>query len=96
MYLAIMSRNGLLSVADSDQIKPNTLLATKMLDASTVVYASFELIVIVGTEEGEGRDQRAGADAGHHLEFRPVALGGPAVENAGAERTGEPPPDKAR
>ena len=42
--------------------------------------------VVVGPEEGEGRNQGAGADAGHYLEFGPRPGFGPAVHQAGAER----------
>ena len=48
----------------------------------------FQLVVIVRPEECEGCDERAGADAGDDLEPGAAAFLGPAVEDAGAERTG--------
>ena len=42
-------------------------------------------VVVGGSEKGEGRDQGAGADAGHHLEFRPRAERRPAVHQPGTE-----------
>ena len=42
--------------------------------------------VVVGAKEGKGRDQGAGADAGHHLEAGPSPGRRPAVHQAGAER----------
>jgi hypothetical protein len=45
-----------------------------------------QLAVVGGAQEGERRDQGAGADAGHQLEHRPIAGGRPAIQHAGAER----------
>ena len=42
-----------------------------------------EHVVVLRPDEGEGRNQRAGADPGDDLEFRPRAGCGPAVEEAG-------------
>ena len=50
------------------------------------VNASPELVVVGRAEEGERRDQRAGADAGDDVEFRPGSGLGPAGQHAGAER----------
>ena len=41
--------------------------------------------VVVRAEEGEGRDQRAGGDAGDDVELRPGAAGGPAGQQPGAK-----------
>ena len=38
----------------------------------------------IWSEEGEGCDQRAGADPGHDLEFRARAGGGPSIQETGA------------
>jgi hypothetical protein len=45
------------------------------------------LRIVVRSEEGEGRGERAGADAGHQIEGRARALRAPAAQQAGAEST---------